>query len=429
MEQKNVRTLTNSEKQRYWAERFLEDMKKAIALGGDEFRIVRKNGSKLEKVYTGGMENLVLIDRFIQEQLLNSKMNVLSAERLSSYLVRFAGFVQKPFIELTKKDIFDFLLTYQNMSEHTKAGVRRKLKPFFRWLGKTEIVKDLVCGVKNSKFPEILELQEIQKMIEVCENHRDRALVSVFYDSGARLSEILDLRIKDITFDEYGAVVIVSGKTGDRRLRLISSVPDIKAWLNVHPRKNDSNAPLFCSFTSNNKGNPLNGGSLCVIFKNIAKNAGITKNVYPHLFRHSRATHLAKFLKESELRIFFGWAKGSPTVHLYNHLSGTDVEDKLLALNGIKTGETQKPPIIPTNKCYRCSEINSIGNKFCWKCSAPLTDEGIKEAERVKDFVGNIIPALLDNVRAMSSEDSEKLKAISEILKKELGNNGKTHEK
>jgi len=62
-------------------------------------------------------------------------------------------------------------------------------------------------------------------MVEICENARDKALVSGLYESGVRISEWLGVKIKDIIFDDYGAKIKVTGKTGTRQIRLIDSVP------------------------------------------------------------------------------------------------------------------------------------------------------------------------------------------------------------
>jgi integrase len=63
--------------------------------------------------------------------------------------------------------------------------------------------------------------------------------------SGVRIGELLSLNIGHVQFDRYGAVVIVNGKAGMRRFRLISSVPDIQTWINMHPLRTDANAPPF----------------------------------------------------------------------------------------------------------------------------------------------------------------------------------------
>jgi hypothetical protein len=134
--------------------------------------------------------------------------------------------------------------------------------------------------------------------------------------------------------------------------------------------------------TKNNKGNPLGDSSLDFIVQQIAKKAGISKRVYPHLFRHTRATHLAKHLTEQELKIFFGWTMGSDMPSTYIHLSGKDIEQKILELSGIVPKEKEGAPIIPTVYCLKCHEKNSVGDRFCKKCGEELPDE--KTLERVE---------------------------------------------
>ena len=71
----------------------------------------------------------------------------------------------------------------------------------------------------------MLSEEEIKKMIEACENPRDRALVASLYESGTRISELGNIKVKHVKFDHYGAVLMVDGKTGMRRVRIIFSSP------------------------------------------------------------------------------------------------------------------------------------------------------------------------------------------------------------
>lgn len=80
-----------------------------------------------------------------------------------------------------------------------------------------EKVRWVKTAVKNGnhKLPEdLLNEIEVKALIDACDNPRDRATVSLLYESGIRVSELANLRIKHIVFDEYGAQVVVSGKTG-----------------------------------------------------------------------------------------------------------------------------------------------------------------------------------------------------------------------
>jgi integrase len=101
------------------------------------------------------------------------------------------------------------------------------LKKFFRWLRNSEDypeeVKWIKARVKNSnpKLPEeLLTEDEIRRIVSAAENPRDKTLVLVLYETGCRIGELLSLRIKNIQFDEYGALLLLSGKTGQRRVRV-----------------------------------------------------------------------------------------------------------------------------------------------------------------------------------------------------------------
>ncbi|GAH95915.1 unnamed protein product, partial [marine sediment metagenome] len=94
---------------------------------------------------------------------------------------------------------------------------------------------------------------------------------------------------------------------------------------------------------------------------------------YPHLFRHSRATHLANVLTEAQLREFFGWTKRSEMTSIYVHLSGRDVDKALLKHYGRKHEEPETIADNLTPKtCPRCSLENPATARFCSRCSCAL---------------------------------------------------------
>lgn len=149
-------------------------------------------------------------------------------------------------------------------------------------------------------------------------------------------------------------------KLGKKRVRIINSVPLLKAWINVHPFKANPDAPLW--ITENN--HRTNGNSrymslgyrgVVKLLKKLEKRSGIKKHLHPHLFRHSKATHLAKFLTESQLKEFFGWTQSSNMTSIYVHLSGRDVDQSLLKVYGIKTDGENKLKVELVN-CPKCGE-------------------------------------------------------------------------
>ena len=198
-----------------------------------------------------------------------------------------------------------------------------------------------------------------------------------------------------------------------RMVRLINSSPYLTVWLNDHP-KNKRNVPLFLSLGGGNLGGRLRSDSANSILKKIAKRAGIEKNIHAHLFRHSRLTELAKFMTENELRIFAGWTGGSSMSEIYVHLSGSDIDKKILENAGVILDEDKDPgdELLRPQECPRCKETNTATAQFCYRCGLPLSDvAGFKIDRDLKEMEDVIKRVLKDSPGFM-----EKLKATAEKL-------------
>ena len=159
-------------------------------------------------------------------------------------------------------------------------------------------------------------------MISACENQRDKAIFSTIYDSGIRLGDLLSMKIKDITFDNYGTLLKVYSKICHPTVRVVgNSIPYIRTWIGNHPEKNNPEAWLFCNISEGIKGGALSHHDIYSIFRKVSKKAGIRRSIYPHLFRHTRATILASKVAEAHLESQMGWVYGSKQTKTYVHLS------------------------------------------------------------------------------------------------------------
>lgn len=98
----------------------------------------------------------------------------------------------------------------------------------------------------------LTESDRIRLLYACGENARDRALIDYFYDSGTRPGEILNLQIKYVKFDQHGVILQVDGKTGTRKVRLVETIANLSAWLNVHPFRDNPNAPLWINLKKSN---------------------------------------------------------------------------------------------------------------------------------------------------------------------------------
>jgi len=198
--------------------------------------------------------------------------------------------------------------------------------------------------------------------------------VLVSYESGARIGELLNMRIKDVTFDDLGAVTMVTGKTGDRRIRLVASAPALAEWINSHPERENQEAFVW----------PIGYRAVDKLFKGLARKAKIKKRITPHLFRHSRATHLATKLTEQQLKQLMGWTMGSKMAQVYVHLSGRDLDNALLELHGLKAQE-RKEEKFRVKVCPRCEEKNSPDAMYCKRCAFPIDAEAMDWENKTMD--------------------------------------------
>jgi len=349
-------------------------------------------------------------------------------EKCLRHLYKIALMLNKPFTKCKKEDIVKIVewIEQSKYSEWTKHDYKAVLKKFFRWLRKSEEYPEEVKWIKNSKAKknrlpeEILTEEEIKQMAERAENLRDKAFVLVLYESGARIGEILPLKIKNVYFDRYGAVLLINGKTGQRRVRIIASAPALAKWLEIHPFREKLEAWVWIDLGNRNKYNLMSYPAILKMLRKLARKAGIRKRVNPHSFRHARATHLAKHLTEAQLKQYFGWSQSSEMASIYVHLSGRDVDDALLRLQGLKE-ERREEEEMKIKICPRCKEKNDPLAKFCRRCGSPLDFKfalDLEEKRREKDeIVAKVIERIIEklNLEKVVYETIRELKLEKEF--------------
>ena len=216
--------------------------------------------------------------------------------------------LHKPFREAEESELMAFLAKYRD-KPHTRATYATRIKAFYRWLltGKWKkgaypnVVENITTSIRKYEFPvkspnDILTQDEVLAVIDADENPRDKALIALLYDSGARPSEILNLRIKDVKLNKTHGEIFVNGKRGMRRIPIVFSIPCLTKWLNTHPAKSDPEAKLFPKLKRGRGGENLTPDGLDGLVKRLARKAGIKKRVTSYLFRHSRLTELANVL-------------------------------------------------------------------------------------------------------------------------------------
>ena len=316
--------------------------------------------------------------------------------------------LKKDFKEINEKDAIHYFgwLEQSRYSEWTKVDHKKAFKRFMKWIYEDEppkFVLKLKTEMKNLNklLPQdILTEQEALKLITSARSIRNKALISIIYESGCRIGEILTLKMKHVVFDEYGCVMNVNGKTGVRQVRIISSTQLLSQWFTDHPN------PSPESYIWNSRQNELiNYNSIVKFLKDTAKRAGISKRVNPHSFRHARATHMATKLTEAQMKMYFGWTQASKMASVYVHLSGRDVDNAILEVHGIKRKEDVKDTFSP-KKC-RCGQLNTPNNKYCSKCGQILDLKLQMEVQQKRTELQDLLSDLVKNPEAL-----EKLKQM-----------------
>lgn len=228
----------------------------------------------------------------------------------------------KVFLDMNRMDIQVLVAQIErsDKAEWTKHDYKVAIKRFFSWQNKENyrpsVDTDWIStSMKKSqtKLPEeMLTEEEIKLMIEKATHPRDKATIAVLYDSGCRIGELGSLKIKHVTFDQYGSILLVSGKMGVRRVRIMFSGEYLSTWLNNHPGKDDPESWVWVPNRGKGAGKAqMQYHAFRKVPADATAAAGIKKRIHPHLFRHSRSTELAQYLTESRMEEHLGWVHGS----------------------------------------------------------------------------------------------------------------------
>ena len=284
------------------------------------------------------------------------------------------------------KDILQWInQTYDN--EETNRDYRVALRVFGRRVTEDngedppETIEWVPSGTSKSYNPEpdpaeMLKWdRDIQPMIEACDNSRDRALIAVAWDLGARSGEFRSIRVGDVTDHKHGMKVTVDGKTGQRSVLLIPSTPYLNRWLKDHPRRTDSTAPLWGNLSD---GSEISYQMYRKILEGAASEANVNKPVTLTNFRKSSASYLAsQGLNQAHIEDHHGWVRGSDVAARYVKVFAEESDRELARAHGVDVSDDEPEPIAPMT-CPRCGQETPREKDFCVWCSQAL-DQGAVE--------------------------------------------------
>ena len=384
-------------------------------------------------------KNLELLYDYNDDMIISSISENTRYKNLTVY-GKLANLVRKDWIDVTEKDLrnlvsqimvmhgengketgytFDLKIQLKSIVRFAKTGARNKPED-----GELPMIKFIQPKKPRDKLTreDLPTDQEIQKILSACANStRDKAMLSLHAEAGTRVGELLGMKIKDFTIDQFGGIIKVDGKTGVRPIRIVRSVPYLTKWLNDHPYKENLESPLWvyvdlCSTF----GQPINYAGFNSILQKRVRQAGIKKRIYSHLFRHKEITDLANKLTESESRMRHGWEKSSLMPTRYSHLNQDDLDEKMLGIMGVRKPKEEKETL---HECAYCKIRYPIETRFCDNCSRPLNITDAMEME--KQYEQKTRSLILETIRQEHSEKAkheynQKLEEENSQLKKLL---------
>ena len=267
--------------------------------------------------------------------MVAKKIEGMSPESMKTYnfyLTDFFEHINRPFEQVTTNDIRIYLYETQKrtgISNRTLDGKRLVINTFMDWCWKEGYIPNNPCAsIKPIKFEEKprepLSNMELEIVRDACENYRDKAMIELFYSTGCRLSEMVNLKISDIDF--ASKEVHLFGKGSKHRTSYLNAKAEymLKKYFELERPKESISDSVFVIFRK-----PYNGmqkGSIYARVKAIQKRSGIERSLFPHLLRHTLATHaLNRGMNVAEVKEILGHEKLDTTM-IYAKISHDSVK-------------------------------------------------------------------------------------------------------
>lgn len=244
-------------------------------------------------------QNYLKIERGLSP---NSIVNyTMDLEKLQSYLDEYS-IAEKP-VHIRRETVQEFIYSIAKVvTPRTQARIISGLKGFFNYLVfedyREDNPMDLIETPKiGRKLPDTLSETEINSLIAAIdlskpEGERNRAIIETLYGCGLRVSELIHLKLSDLYFDED--FIQVTGKGNKQRFVPISGIN--QKYINIYRNEVRVHLPVQKEHEDivflNRRGKQLTRAMIFTIVKQLAEKVGLHKNISPHTFRHSFATHL-----------------------------------------------------------------------------------------------------------------------------------------
>jgi len=370
--------------------------------------------------------------KLIKDFIMNCRRDGLAKSTITNYLnllTRMTARLQEcgyfnNLDEMVQAD-FDNLLFYledvRGISKGEVRNYKKAIKKLYRWRYEDDIPKWVTTlkleNIESTVQPsDLLTQDEVDRILAACRHPRNKAFIAVMLDSGMRVGALGSTRIKNVEFNQYGAIIYISKTSRSKKTTAPKGIPItwstgyLNQWLSVHPMQNDPEAPLWT--TINEPYQALSYKTIRITIQNIARDAGIKKRVNPHSFRHKAITSwILDGLNEQEVKHRAGWSKGSmQMLKIYANFTDDEINNKIFERYGLKTeGKRQ----VTLEKCPRCNNVLKPSDRFCSQCSLVLDQDMAKEIKMAGEKVPDALTLLMADP-ATQALIADKMKEIME---------------
>ncbi len=259
------------------------------------------NFGQMWDLYLKGFGDYLILERGLSDNAIDAYRR--DVVKLANYMRTNRDITPE---EIQLSDLQDFVETLHDLglAESSQSRIISGIRQFFKYLMIENIVSQdpaqlLEMPKRRQKLPEVITAEEIQKILNAIDlsnalGLRNQTIIEILYACGLRVSELTALRISDLHLD--ADIIRVIGKGDKERLvpvyfgaqELLKNY--LESWRNLQNPKTGHEDFVFLSL----RGKQLTRVMVFYIIKDLTSKAGIKKNVHPHSFRHSFATHLVE---------------------------------------------------------------------------------------------------------------------------------------
>jgi len=263
-------------------------------------------------------------DMQLKNYSIQTRKNYVSQIRV--FLSHFKEKATKP-SEISEDDIKDWLLTAKCIN--SMSHMHSSIKLFYRITGNQPFkLRHIHYPRKEKKLPQILSVEEVQLMFNVCSNLKHKVIMSLLYSTGMRLGDLLSLKWECI--DRSRMVILIKNGKGHKD-RIVPLAPNLLDLLEKYWKVYKSKDYVI----EGEKGGMYSGTSVNNVLKQLASKAGIKKKVWAHQMRHNAFTHMAeRGIDINRIQKIAGHSSPK-TTQIYTHLSASSISNIDSPLNHI----------------------------------------------------------------------------------------------